>query len=119
MKRIAMFLSTCFLAVSLCAAQDSMQDPTDLDADAGVDSTVKVPDAALLRNLERESTTWASDNFAAFVQDSSMCDVGTALYEDALRSEAMRDHPDWPIWAVDLALEEARDAYLRDLLFNK
>ena len=119
MKRIALFLPACFLAAALCVAQESLQTPPATESDSGADSAVKVPDADLLRNLERESEKWASDNFAVFVQDSSMCDVGTALYEDSLRQEAMRDHPDWPLWAVDLALEQARDAYLRDLLFAR
>lgn len=107
------------------------------DAGSEADSAVSVPNMDVLRDLERECKEWASDKFASdklasFVQQGEwgfdkdywpdskvMCDVGTALYEDALRNEAMRDHPDWPIWAVDLALDDARDSYLRNLLFAR
>ncbi len=134
MKRTALFISACIVAASLCAAQEALGDPEVRDesfvvqlvadesqpeAVSGEDSDGTVPNTDVLRDLERESYGWAFDKFAAFVQDGDMCDVGTALFEDTLRGEAMRDHPDWPIWAVDLALDDARDTYLRNLLFTR
>lgn len=134
MKRTALFIFVCIFAASLCAAQEALNDPEIRDESSVVqlvadeeqqgtassaDSSGTVPNMDVLRDLERESYKWAFDKFTVFVQDKSMCDVGTALYEDALRSEAMKEHPDWPIWAVDLALEDARDSYLRNLLFAR
>lgn len=134
MKRTALFIMVCIFAASLCAAQEALNDPEVRDessvvqlvadeeqpaAAASANSAGTVPNMDVLRDLERESYKWAFDKFAVFVQDKNMCDVGTALYEDTLRDEAMRDHPDWPIWAVDLALEDARDSYLRALLFAR
>ena len=134
MKRIASCVFACIVAVSLCTAQEALNDPevrdessvvqlvageAQPDAVSDEDSAATVPNTDVLRALERESYGWAFDKFAAFVQDDTMCDVGTALFEDALRGEAMRDHPDWPLWAVDLALDDARDSYLRNLLFAR
>ncbi len=113
MKRIVLFFSLSMLVSSFCISQESLSNLL------SEDKAVLIEEIPTARDPEIESTEWAFSQFASFVQDKTMCDVGTALYEDSLRRLAMREHPEWPIWAVDLALDKARDSYLRTLLFSK
>ena len=120
MKRTALFLAISIAALSVLSAQGSMRTPPEpAEDDAVSEHNGAYVDAELAKNLEGECTLWAKEKFDSFTQDKDMCDVGTALYQDTLRSEAMRDRPDWPIWAVDLALDEVRDSYLRAMLFSE
>ncbi len=113
MKRIVLLLSLFLLVGPLCMAQESA-----LGAIGDYNAVLIEPDASV-HDPEIESTEWAFLLFSSFVQDETMCDVGSALYEDDLRRLAMREHPEWPIWAIDLALDKARDSFLRELLFSE
>ncbi len=120
MKRVVVFLSVLLLSLAGAAAQESLRMPPKAPADSAADTEQASAEGAAEANdfdSGLESFTWASSKFAAFTRDPDMCDVGTALYEDSLRQQAMREHPEWPIWTIDLALDEARDSYLRTMLF--
>lgn len=124
MKRVVVFLSVLLLSLAGLAAQETLRTPPVASADPAsgeerAASSVSAGDPAEANVFDPglESFTWATGQFAAFTRDPDMCDVGTALYEDSLRQQAMREHPEWPIWTIDLALDEARDSYLRAMLF--
>ena len=119
MKRTAVFLSALLLLLAGAAAQEILRTPLSVPADPAEQAASSAPagDAAEAFDPGLESFTWAAGQFAAFTRDLSMCDAGTALHEDSLRQQAMREHPEWPLWTIDLALEEARDTYLRAMLF--
>ncbi len=124
MKRISVLLAGLLLAAAASFAQDSMLTPPEAAGEAAHDEASPVvlprdPEDGSVIDPSVASAEWAAAKFADFKKDDSMCDDGTALYEDALRNEALRNHPEWPIWAIDIALEDARNSYLRAMLFPR
>ena len=88
MKRIVVLLFVLLLPLAASFAQASFLTPS------GHDEEAEVPAADMPADPGSESAEWARNLFAGFVRDTDMCDDGTALFEDRLRQQAMKEHPE-------------------------